>query len=109
MPLLKWDQIQLPRTMGGLAVGNLFHRNLALLFRWIWRFFSENESLWKSVIKGKFKYSDHFEIADLQIPKSGGPWRNICATILNNPEAKKLVVTGIRKKSRGWQNLSFLA
>lgn len=98
MPLMRLEIIQLPRKLGGLAVGNLYHRNLALLFKWLWRFFSEKESLWKSVIQCKYKYSNLLEITELQIPKSGGPWRNICASILNNLEAKKLALTGIRKK-----------
>lgn len=38
LPLVRWDVIQLPRKMGGLSVGNLLLRNLALLFKWIWHF-----------------------------------------------------------------------
>lgn len=98
MPLIKWDSIQLPRKLGGLSVGNLFHRNLALLYKWVWRYFSDQSALWRYVIQNKYKYAQSFRVSDLQIPKSGGAWRNICAAILKNPEAKNLAITGIRAK-----------
>lgn len=41
MAPIKWETVQLPRKLGGLSVGNLLHRNLALLFKWAWRLFSE--------------------------------------------------------------------
>ena len=33
-PTVKWSDIELPREMGGLGVGNILHKNLILLFKW---------------------------------------------------------------------------
>ena len=98
MSLVKWETIQLPKNLGGLSIGNLLHKNISLLFKWIWRFFCEPKSLWRSVISEKYKYSSSFRIADLQIPKAGGPWRSICAKILKNSNAKSIAMNGIRYK-----------
>lgn len=42
--------------MGGFGVGNLIYKNLGLLLKWIWRFFMEEDILWRNVIK--IKYGD---------------------------------------------------
>ena len=50
-PRIKWSDIQLPRDMGGLGVGNIMHKNLILLFKWWWRFSEPENSLWKKILK----------------------------------------------------------
>lgn len=27
--------VELPKSLGGLALGNLYHRNIAVLFKWV--------------------------------------------------------------------------
>lgn len=53
LPLVAWDVIQLPKNLGGLSIGNIKHKNLALLFKWLWRFFEEPSLLWCQVIRAK--------------------------------------------------------
>lgn len=36
-PPIKWSFIELPKLLGGLSVGILIHRNIALLFKGVWR------------------------------------------------------------------------
>lgn len=36
MSCVKWDLIQLPKSLGGLGVGYLLEKNKALLFKWLW-------------------------------------------------------------------------
>ena len=50
-PPIKWSEIELPREMGGLGVGNILHKNLILLFKWWWRFSDSDNTLWKRIIK----------------------------------------------------------
>ncbi|CAL5398240.1 unnamed protein product [Camellia sinensis] len=52
--LVKWEVVSLPRNKGGLAIGNVVARNIALLSKWLWRFPLESESLWHSIIKSKY-------------------------------------------------------
>ncbi|PWA63870.1 reverse transcriptase domain, Reverse transcriptase zinc-binding domain protein [Artemisia annua] len=35
---------------GGLGIGSLFASNIALVFKWWWRFYSTQDALWKDVI-----------------------------------------------------------
>nr|GEY20974.1 RNA-directed DNA polymerase, eukaryota, reverse transcriptase zinc-binding domain protein [Tanacetum cinerariifolium] len=37
--------------VGGLGVSSLFALNRALMFKWVWRFFSQKNSLWVRVVK----------------------------------------------------------
>lgn len=43
------------RMKGGLAVGNLKKKNLALLGKWLWRFPLVQEALWARVVKSKYE------------------------------------------------------
>lgn len=97
MSLVSWELIELPKSLGGLGVGNLINRNLSLLFKWWWRFFSDSSALWRKIICEKYGYSSLTTILDLTTPTSGGPWRDICSTINNHPSAKYLSKCKLRK------------
>ena len=70
--MVKWSDIQLPREMGGLGVGNIMHKNLVLLFKWWWRFFESDNTLWKRIlqsvhdikgVKGEYKLLYNLSVA----------------------------------------------
>lgn len=97
-PLVAWDTIELPKKLGGLNIGNLQHKNIALLFKWVWRLLIEPNSLWAHVIKNKYSINQSFTTLDLQPLSSGGPWRFICNPIIKNDAAKFLAMNRVRKK-----------
>nr|GEW59726.1 RNA-directed DNA polymerase, eukaryota, reverse transcriptase zinc-binding domain protein [Tanacetum cinerariifolium] len=45
-----WEKVLSSKKNGGLGVSNFFALNRALLFKWIWRFLSQDGSLWYHVI-----------------------------------------------------------
>ncbi|GKB41527.1 hypothetical protein Tco_0886469 [Tanacetum coccineum] len=47
-----WSEVLASKEKGGLGVSNFFALNRALMFKWVWRFRSQNDSLWARVIKG---------------------------------------------------------
>lgn len=96
LPLIRWDIIQLPKGKGGLNVTNLLLRNLGLLFKWLWRFFEEPNSLWRLIIQSKYKYPSHFTLANLFKISKGGPWKEICNSILSHHQAQSLINTCTR-------------
>ncbi|GJV78097.1 RNA-directed DNA polymerase, eukaryota, reverse transcriptase zinc-binding domain protein [Tanacetum coccineum] len=49
---VKWNKVLASKERGGLGVSSLFALNRALLFKWVWRFRSQNDSLWARVIRG---------------------------------------------------------
>jgi len=43
--LIKWEVVQRPKDQGGLGVGDLLIKNVALLFKWWWRYSCEEGAL----------------------------------------------------------------
>nr|GEX59921.1 putative RNA-directed DNA polymerase, eukaryota, reverse transcriptase zinc-binding domain protein [Tanacetum cinerariifolium] len=43
---VKWSKVLAFKKFGGLGVSSFFALNRALLFRWVWRFLSHDNSLW---------------------------------------------------------------
>nr|GEW50770.1 RNA-directed DNA polymerase, eukaryota, reverse transcriptase zinc-binding domain protein [Tanacetum cinerariifolium] len=62
---VKWNNVMASREKGGLGVASLYALNRGLIFKWIWRFYSQYLSLWARVIKaiheedGKVRKVDH--------------------------------------------------
>ncbi|GJR38444.1 hypothetical protein Tco_1214128 [Tanacetum coccineum] len=49
---VKWNNVLASKQKGGLGVSSLYALNRALLFKWVWRFYTQKESLWTKVIIG---------------------------------------------------------
>ncbi|XP_071739794.1 uncharacterized protein [Rutidosis leptorrhynchoides] len=54
MAWVNWERISLPYDYGGLNVGSLNFKNLALLVKWWWRFLTLKDALWVKVIKSLY-------------------------------------------------------
>ncbi|GKA62361.1 RNA-directed DNA polymerase, eukaryota [Tanacetum coccineum] len=48
---IAWEKVLASKKHGGLGVASLYALNQALLLKWVWRFLSQDGSLWSSVIK----------------------------------------------------------
>ena len=98
LALVRWDVVQLPKKLGGLNVSNTLNRNLGLLIKWVWRYFQEPNSLWREIIRQKYKYPPTLTMMDISTVNKGGPWKAICNHLLKNPIARNLLHTGFRMK-----------
>ncbi|GKC60164.1 hypothetical protein Tco_1087762, partial [Tanacetum coccineum] len=47
---VKWSKVLSSKKNGGLGVSSFYALNRALLFKWVWRFISQDNSLWARVI-----------------------------------------------------------
>nr|GEX88702.1 RNA-directed DNA polymerase, eukaryota, reverse transcriptase zinc-binding domain protein [Tanacetum cinerariifolium] len=47
---VRWNNVLASKENGGLGVSSLFSLNRTLLFKWVWRFFTQKETLWARVI-----------------------------------------------------------
>ena len=52
--LVKWEVVCSPFSSGGLGIKNLRKFNEALLGKWLWRFGTEREALWRKVVVTKY-------------------------------------------------------
>ncbi|KAM0033324.1 putative RNA-directed DNA polymerase [Helianthus debilis subsp. tardiflorus] len=50
MSWVSWEAVTKPIKEGGLGLSILKVDNEALLIKWLWRYFTENQSLWRKVI-----------------------------------------------------------
>ncbi|GJT03129.1 RNA-directed DNA polymerase, eukaryota [Tanacetum coccineum] len=48
---VNWKKVLAPKEKGGLGVSSLYALNRGLMFKWMWRFYTQNTSLWVRVIK----------------------------------------------------------
>jgi len=76
MPLVKWDVVMQQKSAGGLGVGDLAVKNVALLFKWWWRFADEEEPLWKKVIQSIHKEGKGI-IPSSSVTRYTGPWQTV--------------------------------
>ncbi|GKA75313.1 RNA-directed DNA polymerase, eukaryota, reverse transcriptase zinc-binding domain protein [Tanacetum coccineum] len=51
MSFVKWKNVLASKEKGGLGVPSFYGLNRALIFKWIWRFRSQNSSIWSKVIQ----------------------------------------------------------
>ncbi|GKA81261.1 RNA-directed DNA polymerase, eukaryota [Tanacetum coccineum] len=67
MSMIGWEKIMASRKKGGLGILSFFAQNCALMFKWIWRFKSQESSLWYRVIKAMFGEGGSFDIPVLSL------------------------------------------
>ncbi|GKD27887.1 hypothetical protein Tco_1234101 [Tanacetum coccineum] len=48
---IRWEKILASKKNGGLGISSFFATNRALLFKWMWRFITQDSSLWYNFIK----------------------------------------------------------
>ncbi|GJZ90318.1 hypothetical protein Tco_0662245 [Tanacetum coccineum] len=48
---VQWNKVLASKDNSGLGVSSLYALNRGLMFKWVWRFLSQDSSLWSRVIK----------------------------------------------------------
>ncbi|XP_071712589.1 uncharacterized protein [Rutidosis leptorrhynchoides] len=75
---IKWADSLLPFGEGGLNIGSLRAKNLALLGKWIWRVKTEPNSLWVKILKSIYGSNELLLPSCLNRSQEGsGVWCNI--------------------------------
>nr|GFA84523.1 RNA-directed DNA polymerase, eukaryota, reverse transcriptase zinc-binding domain protein [Tanacetum cinerariifolium] len=88
---VKWKNVFAVKDVCGLGVSSLFALNRALMFKWVWTFFSQKNSLWVRVVKAL--HGEDGKISKKIQPRYPSTWRNI----IN--EIKSLKLHGIDRVS----------
>jgi hypothetical protein len=52
--MVDWATVCRPKEAGGLGLLNTKMMNIALMLRWIWRLYQNEEGLWVDLLKAKY-------------------------------------------------------
>nr|XP_051208064.1 uncharacterized protein LOC127323999 [Lolium perenne] len=52
--LVNWPTVCRPKEVGGLGLLNTKNMNLALLLKWIWRLYQDEDTIWTRIIRAKY-------------------------------------------------------
>nr|GEY69960.1 RNA-directed DNA polymerase, eukaryota [Tanacetum cinerariifolium] len=98
MALFKWDNVLAAKEMGGLGVLSFFALNRVLVFKWVWHFRSQGNSIWARVIKAL--HGKRGNLGCLSKAKFPSNWLNITRSLytLHN---KGIDLLGAIKKKVG--------
>ncbi|GMN62719.1 hypothetical protein TIFTF001_031795 [Ficus carica] len=70
-------EIIMSKRNGGLGLGNLKKKNVALLDKWLWRFPLEQQSLWAKIIKSKYGIQSNGWDSNVIRGSFRNPWKFI--------------------------------
>ena len=84
MPLVRWESVMKQKNEGGLGVGDIAVKNTALLLKWWWKYGTEDDQLWKKVVKSIYQ-EDNGLIPSKSSYKCPGPWLAI-KNVVNNQQ-----------------------
>ncbi|GJX38732.1 hypothetical protein Tco_0252035 [Tanacetum coccineum] len=109
MMFVKWDHVLDSKEKGGLGVSSFYALNRALIFKWVWRFRTQNTSFWSRIIKAI--HGEDGKLGNPNKPIFSSNWNDIIRTLpllynkgidLLGSIKKKL---GNREKTKFWEEI----
>ena len=103
--LVPWKMVVRAKIKGGLGIGLVKERNKALLFKWLWRFPLEQESLWTKVIKSKFGlHSNRWDAGLASRSTYRSPWKFI-SSLYDDFRHLVCFKVGDERRIRFWEDV----
>nr|GEY98557.1 RNA-directed DNA polymerase, eukaryota, reverse transcriptase zinc-binding domain protein [Tanacetum cinerariifolium] len=101
---VKFKSVLASKEKGGLGVSSLYALNRARMIKWVWRFYSQKESLWARVIKAI--YGNDRQVGKVSRADSRSCWRNIITEvrIASNQETEKEVTVNSKMSDTRLEN-----
>ena len=106
-PMVKWSDIELPKELGGLGVGNIMHKNLILLFKWWWRFSETDNSLWKRILKSVHDIKVLKASADTFHKVKDGTWAHLLSIDADTSKMRSIIEEGMLVKIGNGKSVQF--
>ena len=94
-PMVKWSDIELPRQLGGLGVGNIMYKNLILVFKWWWRFSESDNSLWKRILQSVHDISGIKASMETFNKVRGGTWSALLSNDSDTSKVRSIIEEGM--------------
>ena len=58
--LVKWEEVIKNKKEGGLGIRNMKKQNKSLMLKWIWKFMTGENMLWREVIRAKYEMENRW-------------------------------------------------
>ncbi|GJS98286.1 RNA-directed DNA polymerase, eukaryota [Tanacetum coccineum] len=100
-----WDKILSSKKSGGLGVSSLYASNRALLFKWVWHFFSQDTSWWSRFIQAV--HGNHGAFGSRMVSSKGSHWLDIIRDLSTLKSKGIDLMNFMRKKIGNGHNTSF--
>lgn len=107
IPLLRWDIITKPKEMEGLGVGDMVVKNVAMLFKWWWRFTKEESPLWKRTICSIYNINMQNNTPNELRRRGEGPRKTITSIDKWGNEIKEVIDQEIRMRLGNGRKMKF--
>lgn len=95
-PFVKWSVNELPKEVGGLGVGNMMRKNLALLFNWWWRFSTADDPLWKRILLFVHRFKGLKASFEAFSEVKAGMWSQLLKNDEDTSKIRSIVEEGIK-------------
>ncbi|XP_019174227.1 PREDICTED: uncharacterized protein LOC109169788 isoform X1 [Ipomoea nil] len=96
--MVKWENVVLPKSKGGLGLRHIHQMNLAFLAKMGRRLINESDSLWARTMKAKYIRSNDYMPDFTWKPGSSNLWRGIC-------KVKDILAEGLRTRNDGKEKI----
>ena len=106
-PMIKWADIELPKDLGGLGIGNIMHKNLILLFKWWWRYSENDNSLWKRILLSVHDIKGDKASADTFHKVKDGTWAHLMSNDADTAKLRSIIEEGMIVKIENGNSVRF--
>ena len=105
--MVKWLDIELPKELGGLGVGNIMQKNLILLFKWWWRFCESDNILQKRILKSVYEIKGIKASAEMFSKAREGTWSHMLSNDADTSKIKSITEEGMIMKVENGNSVRF--
>ncbi|XP_068639159.1 uncharacterized protein [Aristolochia californica] len=75
--LVRWDEVCLPKKLGGLGIRKSKELNKTLLLKWIWKFNTNSSNLWKDMVRTKLGWNSLWWMSGGNRRRLSSIWRSL--------------------------------
>ncbi|XP_060190615.1 uncharacterized protein LOC132619869 [Lycium barbarum] len=75
--LVNWEEVTVNKKEGGVGIRDMKMQNRSLMMKWLWKFATTDNMLWKEVISAKYGIENSWMTNVVTIPYGCSVWRTI--------------------------------
>lgn len=103
-----WNKVCKFKADGGLGLVEMKLKNRAMLNKWLWRFASENDNLWRRVVIQKYGGDSDVFLPDVSNLRRFSPlWKGITKPLVTCDDLSSTLMDGLRYAVGNGKEISF--